>query len=57
MVFEVFLNWEDESNALNIIRNTVVDADLEIRQKVKGLIKGIIGQGGVDTIKKITGRK
>ena len=57
MVFEVFLNWEDESNALNIIRNTVVDADLEIRQKVKGLIKGIIGQGGVETIKKITGRK
>lgn len=52
MVFEVFLNWEDESNALNIIRNTVVDADLEIRQKVKGLIKGIIGQGGVETIKK-----
>lgn len=57
IVFEVFLDWKDESDALKAIRNTVIDADLEKKKKVKGVIKGLIGQSGVETIKKIAGRK
>ena len=57
MVFEIFLDWKDESDALEIIRNIMVDVDWERRKKVKGMIKGIIGQSGVNAIKKIAGRK
>lgn len=64
MVFEVFTNSKDESDALRMIRNTVVDEKLvkknEIRkvtQRAKKMVKGIIGERTYKVLKILSGRK
>ena len=49
MIFEVFTNPSEESEALHIIRNLEMDAT----GKAKKLVKDVIGDKGVQTIKKI----
>lgn len=52
MLFEVFTDSKDESNALRIIRNLETD----IKSTTKHLVKDIIGQDNVKRIKKILGK-
>lgn len=53
MLFEVFTETEDESNALETILNMVVDNKTIVKDKLKKAVKGIVGQRGIETIKKV----
>ena len=53
MLFEVFTETEDESNALKIILNMIVDNKTIVKDKLKKAVKGVVGQRGIDTIKKV----
>ena len=53
ILFEVFTETEDESNALETILNMVVDNKTIVKDKLKNAVKGIVGQKGIDTIKKV----
>ena len=48
IIFEVFTNPEDESNALKLINNIELTA--------KGIIKKIVGDKGIEIAKKMLGR-
>lgn len=52
MLFEVFTDSEEESEALKIMHRIEVSAE----GKAKQVIKSVIGQKGVDTVKKILKR-
>lgn len=56
IIFEIFTNWKDESDALKIIRNTVVDEKIIVKAKVKNTVKNIVGEKGFETIRKLAGR-
>ena len=53
MLFEVFTETEDESNALETILNMVVDNKTIVKDKLKKAVKEIVGQRGIETIKKV----
>ena len=53
MLFEVFTETEDESNALETILNMVVDPKAILKDKVKKVIKEVVGEKGINKIKKI----
>ena len=53
MLFEVFTETEDESDALETILNMVVDNKTIVKDKLKKAVKGVVGQRGIDTIKKV----
>ena len=53
MLFEVFTETEDESDALETILNMVVDNKTIVKDKLKKAVKEIVGQRGIDTIKKV----
>ena len=53
IVFEVFTDSEDESNAVKIMRNLKKDS----KGATKQIVKGMIGEKGVSTIKKMIGKK
>ena len=44
MSFEVFTETEDESNALEIILNMIVDSKAILKDKVKKVIKEVVGE-------------
>lgn len=52
ILFEVFTNSDEESEALRLIRNIETDASTT----AKHLIKNVIGQEGVSKIKKLLGK-
>lgn len=52
ILFEVFTNTQDESDALEIIKNLDVDSTAE----AKNLAKKILGESGIKTVKKILGK-
>lgn len=52
MIFEIFTESKDESDALYTIRNLEIDASLS----GKNIVKKIVGDKGVDFLKKIVGR-
>ncbi len=52
MLFEVFTDIKDESNALRIIRNLETDT----KSTAKHLVKDILGQDNVTKIKKLLGK-
>ena len=56
MVFEVFTEDEDENTALRMIRTMESDERLTAKRKVKDAVKGIIGDKGVRTFKKMLGQ-
>ena len=56
MIFEVFTNWKDESESLRSIRNTVVDEKIATKLKIKKTVRNIVGERGIETIKKFAGR-
>ena len=53
MLFEVFTETEDESNALETILNMVVDSKAILKDKVKKGIKEVVGEKGINKIKNI----
>lgn len=53
ILFEVFTETEDESNALETILNMIVDTKTIIKDKLKNTVKGIVGQRGIYTIKRV----
>ena len=53
MSFEVFTETEDESNALEIILNMIVDSKAILKDKVKKIIKEVVGEKGINIIKNI----
>ena len=53
MLFEVFTETEDESNALETILNMVVDSKAILKDKVKKVIKEVVGEKGINKIKHI----
>lgn len=53
IIFEIFTETEDESNALESTLNCMIDPKVLIKDKLKKAVKDVVGQKGVDTIKKI----
>ncbi|MGM9743551.1 MAG: thiamine pyrophosphate-binding protein [Candidatus Cryptobacteroides sp.] len=53
ILYEVFTTTEEESNALESILNMIVDPQVVIKEKVKNVVRGIVGEKGVKAIKKI----
>lgn len=53
ILFEVFTETEDESNALETILNMIVDTKTIIKDKMKKTVKSVVGQKGIDAIKKV----
>ena len=53
ILFEVFTETEDESNALEMTLNCMIDFKTEVKNKLRKTVKDVIGQKGIDTIKKV----
>lgn len=53
ILFEVFTETDDESNALEMVLNAIVDPKAVLKNKVKKVVKEVIGDFGIDTIKKV----
>lgn len=56
IVFEVFTNTEDESNALKAICTIKKDSNYALKKKIKNNIRTKLGKDGIETIKKILGK-
>lgn len=56
MILEVFTNYNNESEMLTAAGTAIVDSNAETKKKVVNAIKGVVGQGGIETIKKILGK-
>lgn len=56
ILFEVFTETEDESNALEQILNIISDPKFVIKYKMKQIAKGILGNDGVEAVKKVIKR-
>ena len=53
ILFEVFTETKDESDALEMVLNMVVDKQAEMIRKMKNAVRGVVGSKGVEVIKKI----
>ena len=53
ILFEVFTETDDESNALEMTLNCMIDFKTEVKNKLRKTVKDVIGQKGIDTIKKV----
>ena len=53
IIFEVFTETKDESDALEMVLNMVVDKQAEMIRKMKNAVRGVVGSKGVEVIKKI----
>ena len=53
ILFEVFTETEDESDALETILNLIVDTKTICKDKLKNVVRSVVGQGGIDVIKKV----
>ena len=49
----MFTETKDESDALEMILNMVVDKQAERVSKMKNVVRGVVGAKGVEVIKKI----
>lgn len=56
ILLEVFTETEDESNALEMVLNMVVDTKAAVKNAIKGAVKQVLGDTGVQTIKKVLGK-
>ena len=52
MLFEVFTNYQDESDALKLINHIIADPP-SATDRVKTVAKGILGDKNVKTLKRI----
>ena len=53
IIFEVFTNTEDESNALEYIQNIIVDDKDKLKKQIKSTVKRLIGEKPIKAIKRI----
>mgnify|MGYP003540192267 FL=1 len=53
ILFEVFTETDDESNALETILNIVIDQKALIKSNIKKAVKKVVGDKGIETIMKI----
>ena len=53
ILFEVFTETDDESNALETILNIVIDQKAQIKSNIKKAVKKVVGDKGIETIMKI----
>ena len=56
ILFEVFTETDDESNALEMTLNTIIDSKTVIKAKVKNAVREVVGDSTVKAIKKVLGR-
>lgn len=56
VLLEVFTETGDESNALETICNLVVDHKAMMKNAIKGAVKQVLGDIGVQTVKKVLGK-
>lgn len=56
LIFEVFTTTEDESEAIRIMRTFLNDSKTIIKNKILGSMRMVLGEKGVEAIKKIKGR-
>ena len=56
IIMEVFTDTEGESGAIQIMRTFLNDNRTIIKNKIMGSVRTILGKGGIETVKKITGR-
>jgi len=54
IIFEIFTNTSNESEALELIQNTYIDKKREYVQNVGKLVRKIAGEKGINLIKKYT---
>lgn len=52
ILFEVFTETDDESNALETILNIVIDQKAQIKTNIKKAVKKVVGDKGIETIMK-----
>lgn len=53
MIFEVFTNTAEESKAYEAIQYVMVDSKTTLITKLKNVARSVVGQGGIDVIKKV----
>lgn len=53
IIFEVFTDSTNESSALQLIHNCIIDKKLETKTKIKRVIKTVVGEPTINTIKRI----
>ena len=51
MLLEVFTETDDESNALEMVLNTIVDPKAVLKSKVKKVVKEVLPASAVQAIK------
>lgn len=56
MLFEVFTETDDESNALKMTLNAVTDSKYLLKKNIKSTIKNVLGKSGVTAVKKMMGK-
>ncbi len=56
VLFEVFTETDDESNALEMICNIAVEPKTMVKEVVKGVVKKVLGSAGIQTIKQALGK-
>ena len=53
ILFEVFTDSKDESEAIRILRNLLIDKSFSMKTKIERAIKGAIGVKGVSLVKRV----
>lgn len=53
LLFEVFTETQNESDALKMVLTAMVDANVALKKKVKKAIETVIGETGLNTIRKV----
>lgn len=56
IIFEVFTDTENESKAIEIMRTFLTDGKTMFRNKIVGSVRTILGENGINMIKKLSGR-
>ena len=56
IIFEVFTDTENESDAIKIMRTFLKDTSSMIKNRIAGSVRTILGRKGIETIKKILGK-
>lgn len=56
MILEVFTDTQDESDALEVVMNYMVDSKIAMKKEMKNLAKNMLGQKGINFLKKAMGK-
>ena len=56
VLLEVFTETDDESNALEMLCNIVVDPKTVVKKAIKGAVKTVLGEAGLQTVKQVLGK-